>query len=442
MEPSGPLKGEVEISGAKNAATKEIVASLLTNEGCLLNNVPQILDVRITVEMCAGVGSEVDFRGKRLKIRTRKIKKPAVSESYTGRNRIPVLLVGPLLHRYGEARVPVVGGDKIGRRPINFHLDALEKMGAEISQKGNVYLIRSKRLHGAEIFLPYPSVGATENVLLSSVLAEGRTILRNAAIEPEVIDLVMVLQKMGAIIEMREDRTYIIDGVKKLTGYKHNVLPDRIEAASFASAAVASGGNIFIKGAEQRGMVTFLNKIRLVGGEIKINNSGIRFSRGKGALKAVAIETNVHPGFMTDWQQPFAVLMTQANGESIIHETVFDNRFGYVKELNKMGANIKLSTRCLGSLPCRFENKRFLHSAIIFGKTPLKGADIEIPDIRAGFSYLIAAAIAKGRSRIFGVEHIERGYEAIADKLRSLGVGVKIKQFVSGKTKTRQRVKK
>ncbi len=427
--PIGPLRGEVEISGAKNAATKEIVASLLTKEVCVLDNAPNIEDTQLTLQMCRELGGKVDCRGRgrRIKIQTSKIKIPAVSQSYTGRNRIPILMIGPLLHRCGWARVPIVGGDEIGKRPVNFHFMALEKMGAKIERQNDEYLISADRLHGAEILLPYPSVGATENVLLSSVLAQGRTVLRNAAIEPEVIDLVMVLQKMGAIVEMREDRTYIIDGIDKLGGYDHQVITDRIEAASFACAAIASGGDVLVKGAEQRHMVTFLNKIRLVGGGIEVQKEGIRFFATKTPLKSISIETSTHPGFMTDWQQPFVVLLTQAHGESIVHETVFENRFEYVKELDKMGANIKLSTRCLGSLPCRFEGERFNHSAIIFGPTKLKGTKIEMPDIRAGFSYLLAAAIAKGKSTVFGVEHVERGYEKIAEKLQGLGVGVKIR---------------
>lgn len=428
VNPKGPLKGSIRLSGAKNAATKEIVASLLTKEECILENVPQINDVKFTLDMCSGLGAEFDFRKGRLKIRTKKIIRPSVSKSYTGRNRIPILMVGPLLHRYGEAHIPIVGGDEIGKRPVNFHLSALRKMGAEISRKGIIYSVKAKKLYGAEIILPFPSVGATENVLLSSVLAEGRTVLKNAAIEPEVVDLVMVLQKMGAVIGMKEDRTYVIDGVKKLSGYRHKVMPDRIEAASFACAAIASEGDIFIKEAQQRDMVTFLNKIRLVGGGIDISEEGIRFFSKRTPLRPISIETSPHPGFMTDWQQPFTVLLTQVRGKSIIHETVFERRFGYVSELIKMGAEIKLSTRCLGSLPCRFKNKGFRHSAIIFGKTPLKGTDIVVPDIRAGFSYLVAASIAKGTSRVFGVEHIERGYESIVEKLASLGVDIKIRE--------------
>ena len=273
VNPKGPLKGDICLSGAKNAATKEIVASLLTKEECILENVPQIDDVKLTLDMCSGFGTEFDFKKGKLKIKTKKIGRPSVDKSYTGRNRIPILMIGPLLHRYGEAHIPIVGGDKIGKRPVNFHFLALEKMGAEVSRKGVIYSVKAKKLYGAEIILPFPSVGATENILLSSVLAEGRTVLKNAAIEPEIVDLVMVLQKMGAIIGMKENRTYVVDGIKKLRGYKHRVIPDRIEAASFACAAIASKGDIFVKEARQRDMVTFLNKIRLVGCLLPIRKS-------------------------------------------------------------------------------------------------------------------------------------------------------------------------
>jgi len=429
VSPKGPLAGEVKVSGAKNAATKEIIASLLTSQPCFLDNLPRIIDTRLTLEMAKELGSEFKLSGNSLQIITPKIKAPKISESYSGRNRIPILMVGPLLHRFGEAIVPIVGGDAIGKRPINFHFDALRLMGAEVKRENDHYHLKTTGLKGAKIILPFPSVGATENVLFLSVLAKGTTVIKNAAIEPEIIDIVMVLQKMGAIIEMKANRTYVIQGVKKLSGFRHQILPDRLEAASFAAAAIASGGDILVVGARQRDMVTFLNKIRLVGGGIEvINSKGIRFYKDKKALSPISIGIDVYPGFSTDWQQPFAVLMTQIKGESIIHETIYEDRFGYVKQLNKMGANIKVSTQCLGTGKCRFKGKGFKHSAIILGKTQLEGAEITMPDIRAGFSYLLAAAIAKGESKVFGIEHVERGYELIDKKLRGLGVDVKLKE--------------
>jgi len=210
VSPKGPLAGEVKVSGAKNAATKEIIASLLTSDECFLNNLPQIKDTEITLDMASDLGSQFKFENNKLQIVTPKIRAPKISESYSGRNRIPILMVGPLLYRSGEAIVPIVGGDAIGKRPINFHFDALSKMGVEIKRQNNHYHLKTSGLKGAKITLPFPSVGATENILFSSVLAKGTTVIKNAAIEPEIIDIVMVLQKMGAIIETRANRTYVI----------------------------------------------------------------------------------------------------------------------------------------------------------------------------------------------------------------------------------------
>ncbi|MFH1561408.1 MAG: UDP-N-acetylglucosamine 1-carboxyvinyltransferase [Patescibacteria group bacterium] len=425
VEPSGPLKGEVSLSGAKNAATKIIVASLLTDQECVLENVPQIVDVDLVLEMCRELGSQFDFKNNRLKIVTKKVKQPEISSAYTGRNRIPVLMLGPLIHRCGEARVPVVGGDKIDKRPVDFHTMVLQKMGAELVDEQNAYCLRAKELVGTEILFAWNSVGATETALLSSVLAKGRTVIRNAAIESEVVDLVMVLQKMGAIVEMRDDRTYVVDGVNKLGGFKHKIMPDRIVAASFASAAIASKGDVFVRGAEQRPMVTFLDKVRLAGGEFEITDEGIRFFYKK-ALRAVDVETLPHPGFMTDWLPPFAILLTQAKGQSLLHDTIFGDRFGYVDALNKMGAKIDVVTQCLGQFSsCRYKDANYKHGAIINGPTPFKGAEVVAPDIRAGFSYLVAAAIAEGNSKVYDEDRaIARGYENILEKFKDLGVKI------------------
>ena len=254
--------------------------------------------------------------------------------------------------------------------------------------------------------------------LLAAVLAEGKTELSGAAIEPEIMDLVSVLQKMGAIISVDVDRTFRIEGVKELKGYTHTSLTDRIEAASWASAALATHGDIFVKGATQPEMMTFLNVFRKIGGEFDITDKGIRFWHPGGDLKPVAIETDVHPGFMTDWQQPLVVALTQANGLSIVHETVYENRFGFTKPLVQMGATIQLYRECLGSLPCRFQQRNYKHSAVIFGPTPLTGRDIDVPDLRGGFSHLIAALAAKGPSNVQGISLIDRGYADFRGKWR------------------------
>jgi len=229
---------------------------------------------------------------------------------------------------------------------------------------------------------------------------------------------------MGAIIEISTDRKITIEGVEKLSGAEHSVIPDRNQAASFACAGLASKGDIFIENAVQDDLITFLNTVRKVGGKFEVKENGIRFFYG-GEFNSIAIETNVHPGFMTDWQQPFVILMTQSKGISIIHETVYEERFGYVKELQKMGAEIELYDTCLGGLDCRFSNTHYFHSAVIKGPTPLHGAEINVPDLRAGFSYLVAGVIAKGESIVNGAIYIDRGYEDIDEKLRSLGAEIK-----------------
>lgn len=229
---------------------------------------------------------------------------------------------------------------------------------------------------------------------------------------------------MGAIIEISTDRKITIEGVNKLHGAEHTVIPDRNQAASFACAGLASKGDIFIENAMQDDLITFLNTVRRVGGKYEVKDNGIRFFYD-GDFNSIAIETNVHPGFMTDWQQPFVILMTQAKGISIIHETVYEERFGYVSQLKKMGSEIELYDTCLGGMECRFANTHYFHSAVVKGPTPLRAAEIDVPDLRAGFSYLIAGVIAKGESMVNGAIYIDRGYEDIDKKLKELGADIK-----------------
>jgi UDP-N-acetylglucosamine 1-carboxyvinyltransferase len=305
---------------------------------------------------------------------------------------------------------------------------ALREFGATVEKTPQGLDITAPNgLHGTKLELPYPSVGATEQVLLTAVLAEGVTELRNAAVEPEIVDLICLLQKMGSIIKVSTDRVIEIEGVTRLCGYAHRPIPDRIEAASWGAAALATGGDVFVRGARQADMMTFLNVFRSVGGSLDIQdgpNGGIRFWHPGGELRAVAIETDVHPGFMTDWQQPMVVALTQARGLSIVHETVYEQRLGYTEALNSMGANIQVYRDCLGGTPCRFGRRNFKHSAVIAGPSKLHAADLVIPDLRAGFSHLIAALAAEGTSRVYGVDLINRGYEDFEAKLASLGAHV------------------
>ncbi len=420
-----PLRGVIKVAGAKNSATKLIVASLLTKDKCIFYNSPnKIKDLQVTTQICSLLGSKIKIGNGTLEIQTKEISNGVIDQELGNSTRIAILLAGPLVHRLGKAEIPIPGGCRIGSRPVNLHIEGLKKLGCNVSMNDTHYVFEADSLKGAEIKLDFPSVGATENILIASIFAKGRTIISNAAVEPEIIDLIKFLQKMGAIIEISTDRKIIIEGVKKLYGATHRVIPDRNEAASFACAAIASKGDIIVEDAVQGDLITFLNTIRRVGAEYQVVENGIRFYY-KCKLKPIAIETNVHPGFMTDWQQPFAILMTQANGISIIHETVYEKRFGYVEELKKMGAEIELYNNCLGGLPCRFASSQYYHSAVIKGPSKLKGAEINIPDLRAGFSYLIAGIIAEGESVINGAVYIDRGYEDIDIKFRNLGADIR-----------------
>lgn len=420
------IKGEVETHGAKNCVTKELVASLLTSSECVLENVPDIIDVSLTLDMITALGGKVERKDRSCVVRTSNIKlmKRSEIDSFSGKSRVPILLCGPLLARLGEVFVPSLGGCNIGPRPIDFHINALKSLGAIVEENEDGLYLKADGLMGAKIALDYPSVGATEQVLLSSVLAKGKTVLSNAAVEPEIIDLVSLLQKMGAEISVDTDRQITIVGVEKLHGYRHVAMPDRLEAVSWACAAIATGGEVLVKDARQKDMITFLNKYRQIGGGFEVRDNGIKFWRETDIVKPVFIETDVHPGFMTDWQQPFVVVLTQADGVSVVHETVYENRFGFTETLNKMGAKIQLYRDCLGGMSCRFGQRNYLHSAVIVGRTPLKAGKIVVPDLRAGFSYIIAALIAKGVSQIQNINIIERGYEDFVGKLTSLGVDV------------------
>lgn len=417
------MKGRIRLSGAKNASTKMLIASLLTDEECIFENCPDLNDVRITAEICEMVGSKIERKEGILKIKTAEIINHRVKE-LNRKNRISILALSPLLHRFGKAEVPIVGGDKIGPRPVNFHINALKEMGAEIEEIGDSYVAKTNGLKGVNVELPYPSVGATENIILAAVLAKGRTKIFNAAVEPEIIDFIKLLQKMGAIIELGTDRKICIEGVERLHGANHYIMPDRNEAVSFAIMAIATNGDIFIEEAQQEVLITFLNTIKKIGAEFKVEKDGIRFFRD-GDLKPIELETDTHPGYMTDWQQPLVVLLTQANGISVIHETVYEDRFGYTDELRKMGAEITVFSKCLGEIPCRFNGKNHPHSAVIKGSTPLKGIEMQICDIRAGCAHVIASLIASGQSKISGIEHLDRGYENFEKKLLSLGAKVK-----------------
>ncbi len=423
---NGPsrLQGEFQVPGAKNSVSKLLAASMLTPDTSEFTNAPCIEDISVTEAICEALGATIERPSERVvRVQTPAMTGSSVPPGLARRNRLSVMMIAPLLHRNGSAVIASVGGDRIGPRPVDFHLDAYRQMGAEVIVESDVYYLKADRLVGTDITLPYPSVSATESILLAAALADGRTSIRNAAIEPEVIDLALYLQKMGAIIEHQVDRTFIVEGVRSLTGATHEVMPDRLVSASVGAAALLTHGDVFVRNARQRDMLTFLNTVRRIGGSFDIDAQGIRFYRS-GPLKAIALETSVHPGFMTDWQSPCAVLLTQAEGMSVIHETVFEDRFGYVEQLKAMGAVIEVYDTCLGGSPCRFATKGARHSAVIRGPTRLIATELDVPDLRAGFTSLIAAIAAEGRSVLLDVEHIDRGYERIDTSFQELGASI------------------
>ena len=341
--------------------------------------------------------------------------------SFSGLNRIPVLMLGPLLHLTGEAFVPRVGGDQLGSRPVDFHVDALRALGAEIEVSDDGITARCSRLRGAIIELPYPSVGATESALLSAALAEGKSVIRGAATEPEVLELALFLQRMGARIELRPDRRIVIEGVADLRGARTRLQGDRNEAFSYLVAGLLTGGQVRVVGCAQDRLVTAITTLMRMGARVDVDDQGMTACAPDG-LRAAAVQTEVHPGFMTDWQTPLMVLFTQAEGMSVLHETVYEDRFVYVPALQQMGGEIELFASCLGGPACRFHETSNLHSAVVRGISKLRGAEVEIPDVRAGFSSVIAAAAADGPSILRGVHHLERGYHRPAEQLRSLGL--------------------
>ena len=422
IEPAGPLRGEVEVGGSKNAVTKLMVAALLGDRPSTILNSPSNGDVVLTAGMLRSLGAGVALEGRAVVVDPGPIDTARVPLRYSGANRIPILMLGPLVHRLGEAFVPLAGGDRIGTRPVDYHLDALRAFGIEVTETVDGIEAKGTAIRGARIRLPFPSVGATETVLLTAALAEGRTVLENAAVEPEVVELALFLQRMGAGIELQPDRRFVIEGVSKLGAARQRLGGDRIEAFSYLVAGLVTGGRVLVRGCSQDRLVTAISTLRRMGANFDISEEGIAVE-GHG-LRTAAVHTDPHPGFMTDWQAPLAVLFTQVHGMSILHETVFENRLGYVAALQQMGAEAELFDQCLGGSVCRFHESGWRHSVVVRGGSPLHGTELEMPDIRAGFAYVIAAAAADGSSVLHGVEQLERGYDSVLDKFRSLGLGI------------------
>src|SRR5918995_3276853 len=397
-----------------------MVAAVLGSRPSVIANAPEVGDVGITANILTSLGVAGGIDGDRITIEPTDAPGARVPIEFTGLNRIPILLLGPLLLRNHEAFVPLVGGDRIGQRPVDFHIQALEAMGAEVEVTAEGIRAQAPRLHGARITLPYPSVGATETILLTAVGAEGRTVIRNAAVEPEVTELALFLQRMGARIGFGPERRIVIEGVERLGGAETRLAGDRLEAFSYLVAGLMTGGRVRVAGCAQDRLVTAIDTLQRMGASFEITDEWI--SASADGLRTAAVQTDTHPGFMTDWQPPLIVLMTQAEGMSVLHETVYEDRLVYVDALTQMGCEIELYDTCLGGPACRFDDTNAVHSAVVRGVSKLHGAEVTIPDVRAGFSSVIAAAGAEGPSLLRGIHHLERGYNHPFETLESLGL--------------------
>ncbi len=424
-----PVTGTIEILGAKNFATKAMVAAALTDDATTLLNVPDIGDIAITIELLRGVGAVVtrlaNSTNTALKIESLSMQSNVIPLPDSGSNRIPILLMGALLHRFDEVSAPFVAGCDIGGRPVDFHLEAMRLFGAEVSVTDRGYHAKRRaRLHACHYTLPYPSVGATESCLLLGVLANGTTVIRNCAQEPEILAMITMLNAMGARISFSTDRVLTIHGVSKLHGTVYPILGDRIEAASWAAMAAATNGDVTVNGISPEVMVNFFGIYNAIGGGVEVlGRDSMRFYRAR-ALTPISLETDVYPGFATDWQQPITALLTQAQGLSVVHETVYENRFGYTETLNRLGASIQAVDYCLGATSCRFAGRNHLHSVIVSGKTRLisNGQTIRIPDLRAGLAYVMAACLADGETTISNIQLLERGYGDLVLRAPFLGI--------------------
>jgi UDP-N-acetylglucosamine 1-carboxyvinyltransferase len=407
------LTGEVAVSGSKNAALPILISSLLTSERCVYQSVPDLADIHTTLKLLGGLGVKSDRGGwpqqsDEIALQAGNIDKLEAPYELVKTMRASFLVLGPLLARFGAARVSTPGGCAIGARPVNLHLKGLEALGAAIEQQHGYVEAKAKRLHGAKIYLDLPSVGATENVMMAATLADGVTVIENAAKEPEIEDLASALNKMGANIQGAGTDVVRIEGVSALRGAQHRVIPDRIEAASFVIAGALTDGDVRVTGARSAHLDAFLIKLKEAGVDIAGDDNGIRVKGGK-KIKSVDVTTLPYPGFPTDLQAQIMVLMSVADSASVITETIFENRFMHALELNRMGADIRL------------EGNR----AVVRGVKQLSGAPVMATDLRASVSLVLAGLVATGTTEISRVYHLDRGYEHIERKLSKLGAEIR-----------------
>ena len=424
IEGGQPLHGTVRISGAKNAALKMLAAATLTGERCRFTNVPEIEDVRVMAETLRDLGVVVDHPEPNVyEVAAGDIDWRFVPLEAAAKMRASFMLLGPLLARFGEVIISNPGGDRIGRRPVDLHVDAMRTLGADIVYRYGYYYARAQgRLRGAEIRFPIVTVMGTENAMLAATLADGHTVIRPAAQEPEVDDLIAFLQKMGATVTRTYPDTIEIDGKRRLRGAEHRIIPDRIETGTFIVAGAVTGGRITLEGAPCDHLGRFLDVLSEAGVAIACDGDRIDVdatSVGPGSFRPCDIETAPYPGLATDLQPPTCVLLTQASGRSTVHEAIFEDRLEWLAELRRMGAEVEMLDP---------------HHARIGGPARLRGAEVEIGDLRAGASLILAALAAEGHSTIHGAHHVHRGYENIERKF--LDLGARIQRLAEGEPAT------
>jgi len=409
-----PLIGTLKVSGAKNAALPAMAAAILTEEPVILENIPDVRDIQTERNLLVSMGAEVELGYGRAHHRTticcRKLVNPEAAYELVKTMRASTLVLGPLVARMGRARVSLPGGCAIGARPIDLHIKGLEKLGATIIQEHGYIEAAAERLKGGHILFDKITVTGTEDLMMAATLADGETVMENCAREPEVADLAALLNKMGARIEGAGTPTIRIQGVSKLGGARHRIIPDRIEAGTFVIAGALTGGDLIISSCDPSHLGALLQKLEECGVKLKINGDSIRVM-GDNPLVAADMTTEEYPGFPTDMQAQYMALATQAEGSSVVTENIFENRFMHAQELVRMGANIRVDGR----------------RAVVRGRTPLSGAAVQCSDLRASASLVIAALLAEGETILDRVYHIDRGYERIEEKLR--GVGAQIKRI-------------
>ncbi|HEX8965055.1 MAG TPA: UDP-N-acetylglucosamine 1-carboxyvinyltransferase [Patescibacteria group bacterium] len=427
-----PLKGTTIVSGSKNVALKALVAACLTEEEVVIQNIPLIADFFVMVEIMKKLGAHISLHDHTAIIQVKKFAHAEVSLEDAAKTRVSAMLLAPLLARKKEAIIPNPGGCRLGARPIDRIVGGINTMSVEVTyhSEDGYFHAKTNGLKATQYTFEKNTHTGTETLILAAVLATGTTVLYNAAEEPEIDELMDLLNKMGAKVQRTGKREITIQGVEKLHGAIFTVLPDRNEIISFAIAALITGGDITIKDAKKAQIDTFLEKVQEIGGGVEIKGNDIRFYKHQ-ELKSCNITTSIYPGFMTDWQAPWAVLMTQANGVSIIHETVFENKMGYIYELKKMGAKVELfnpkveNPHEVYNFNLSDDNPEYFHAVKITGPVKLHNAILKMIDIRAGAAVVLAALAAQGTSTIFGIDKLERGYENFDKRLSQLGAHIK-----------------